>query len=376
MKIIVDCLGGDNSPSANVEGGLLSLKQYADLELVFIGNAEEISNVLKDKEYDSNRIGIIDAPEAVSGEDKPTDAIRLKKDSSMIKGIRMLREDENISGFVSTGPTGVLVAATLLRLGRVKGVRRPAFCPILPTMNGGIVGVCDSGANVDATPEMLVQYAVLGSRYLQSVYSVENPRVALLNVGTETEKGDDLRKETFKLLSGVESINFVGNMESRDLLSGKYDLIVCDGFSGNVLIKSTEGACLEMLKKLKKLSYEENMKRFRKEQGHFIDEMISYVKSSSDTEAAAKEIGKVFSDGVFDAFSVNGRIKGRKQADLNFFMIYYVFPAILLTDEDCSAVICDSLRDEWNARFDDTYINYTTYDRLYSTFRNKIFGIF
>lgn len=131
-----------------------------------------------------------------------------------------------------------------------------------------------------------------------------------------------------------------------------------------------------MLKKLKKLSYEENMKRFRKEQGHFIDEMIGYVKSSSDTEAAAKEIGKVFSDGVFDAFSVNGRIKGRKQADLNFFMIYYVFPAILLTDEDCSAVICDSLRDEWNARFDDTNINYTTYDRLYSTFRNKIFGIF
>ncbi len=252
MKIIIDCLGGDNSPNANVEGGLLALKQFSDLSLIFIGDEKGIREVLSGKEYDSSRVEIIDAPEAVSGEDKPTDAIRLKKDSSMIRGIRMLREDETVSGFVSTGATGVLVAATLFRIGRINGIRRPAFCPVLPTMEGGVVGVCDSGANIDATPEMLVQYAILGSRYLESVYSVNNPRVALLNVGTESEKGDDLRKQTYKLLSESNVVNFVGNMESRDLLSGKYDLVVCDGFSGNVLIKSTEGTCIEILKKLKK----------------------------------------------------------------------------------------------------------------------------
>lgn len=251
MKIIIDCLGGDNSPNANVEGGLLALKQFSDLSLIFIGDEKGIREILSGKEYDSSRVEIIDAPEAVSGEDKPTDAIRLKKDSSMIRGIRMLREDETVSGFVSTGATGVLVAATLFRIGRINGIRRPAFCPVLPTMEGGVVGVCDSGANIDATPEMLVQYAILGSRYLESVYSVNNPRVALLNVGTESEKGDDLRKQTYKLLSESNVVNFVGNMESRDLLSGKYDLVVCDGFSGNVLIKSTEGTCIEILKKLK-----------------------------------------------------------------------------------------------------------------------------
>ena len=252
MKIIIDCLGGDNSPNANVEGGLLALKQFSDLSLIFIGDEKGIREVLSGKEYDSSRVEIINAPEAVSGEDKPTDAIRMKKDSSMIRGIRMLREDETVSGFVSTGATGTLVAATLFRIGRINGIRRPAFCPVLPTMEGGVVGVCDSGANIDATPEMLVQYAILGSRYLESVYSVNNPRVALLNVGTESEKGDDLRKQTYKLLSESNVVNFVGNMESRDLLSGKYDLVVCDGFSGNVLIKSTEGTCIEILKKLKK----------------------------------------------------------------------------------------------------------------------------
>ena len=131
-----------------------------------------------------------------------------------------------------------------------------------------------------------------------------------------------------------------------------------------------------MLRKLKKLSYEENMKRFQNEQGHFIDEMINHVKGSEDPDAAAGEVAQEFSDGVFSAFSQKGRMNGRKQADLNFFMIYYVFPAILLTNEDCSEKLCDGIRDAWNARFTGTNINYTTYDKLYSSFRNKIFGIF
>lgn len=251
IKIAVDCLGGDHSPSANVEGALLALKDFSDISVVLYGDEKSINAELKDKDYPKDRVEIVNAPEQVDGNDKPINAVRLKKESSMIRAIKDLRENEDIKALVSCGATGVLVGASILRIGRLEGIRRPAFCPILPTMNGKIVGVCDSGANIETTPEQLRQYAVMGSDYLKKAYGIENPKVALLNVGTEEEKGDDLRREAYKLLIEEPNVNFVGNMESRDLLSGKYDLIVCDGFSGNVLIKSTEGACLEMLKRLK-----------------------------------------------------------------------------------------------------------------------------
>ena len=180
----------------------------------------------------------------------------------MMRAIRILREDETADGLISVGPTGVLIAAATMRIGRIDGVRRPAFCPILPTMDGGIVGICDSGANVECTPKMLLQFAIMGSEYLKCAYGIENPRVALLNVGTEEEKGDDLRRDAYRLLSEEDSVNFVGNMESRDLLSGKYDLVVCDGFSGNVLVKSTEGTAVELMKKIKKDIYSKGMYKF------------------------------------------------------------------------------------------------------------------
>ena len=169
----------------------------------------------------------------------------------MYRAFELLKSEENCNALVCTGSTGALLAGAVLKIGRIRGVKRPAFCPILPTMNRGIVGVCDSGANVDCDALQLTQFAVMGSLYLEKAYGVKSPRVALLNVGTEEEKGDMLRKEVYKILSETPSLNFVGNMESRDLLKGKYDLVVCDGFAGNVLIKSTEGACLEMLKLLK-----------------------------------------------------------------------------------------------------------------------------
>lgn len=255
MKLIIDCFGGDKSPAANVEGAVLALKEHEDLHLILTGDEAAIRQELGQLRYAGDRIEVVHAPEVISGEDKPTDAIRLKRESSMIKAVAMLRKDPGIAGMVSTGATGALIAAATLRLGRIRGIRRPAFCPLLPTMNGGIVGVCDSGANVDVTPEMLLHQAILGSAYLRNVYGVQSPRVALLNIGTESGKGDDLRKTAYPMLQDCASINFVGNMESRDLLSGKYDLVVCDGFSGNVLIKATEGTALELLKKLKKDIY-------------------------------------------------------------------------------------------------------------------------
>ena len=251
IKIIVDCFGGDHSPEANVQGALGALGQFPDLHLILSGDEQAIKEQLAGKEYDRSRVEILHAPQVIGCDERPTDVIRLKRESSMIKAIRLLRDDDSVAAMVSTGSTGALVAAALTRIGRLQGIIRPAFCPILPTMSGGIVGVCDSGANVEVTPDHLRQFAIMASLYMENVYGIYKPRVALLNVGKEAEKGDELRQVAYNLLSETEEINFVGNMESRDLLSGNYDVVVADGFSGNVLVKSTEGTALELLKKLK-----------------------------------------------------------------------------------------------------------------------------
>lgn len=252
IKIAVDCFGGDKSPEANIDGSLAALESFSDLSLVLVGDETVIRSKLEGRSYDSSRIEILHAPDVIGCDEKPTDAIRLKRESSMVKAVRLLRDDDSVNGMVSIGSTGALVAAALTRVGRLEGVIRPAFCPILPTMDGGLVGICDSGANVEVTADHLRQFAIMASLYMQNVYGIDNPRVALLNVGTEAGKGDTIRQQAYELLQQTDNINFVGNMESRDLLSGKYDVVVCDGFSGNVLVKTTEGTALELLKKLKK----------------------------------------------------------------------------------------------------------------------------
>ncbi|MCR4848793.1 MAG: phosphate acyltransferase PlsX, partial [Bacteroidales bacterium] len=255
IKILIDCFGGDHSPQANIDGALAALAKNSDLYLIFTGDESVIREYLNGKEYDPERVEIIHAPEVIGCDERPIDVIRLKKESSMIKAVRMLRDRDDINAMVSTGSTGALVAAALTRIGRVKGVIRPAFCPILPTMNGGIVGICDSGANVEVTPDHLRQFAIMASLYMEQVYGIDKPRVAMLNVGKETEKGDEIRQKAYQLLTETPEVNFIGNMESRDLLSGSYDVVVCDGFSGNVLVKTTEGTAIELLKKLKKDIY-------------------------------------------------------------------------------------------------------------------------
>ena len=310
-------------------------KEYPDLTFVLVGDETKIRAELTEQ---GNQFEILHAPDTVSGNDKPTDAIRLKRESSMIKAIKLLREDESVDGLISVGPTGVLIAAATLRIGRIDGVRRPAFCPILPTMNGGIVGICDSGANVECTPEMLFQFAVLGSEYLKAAFGLREPRVALLNVGTEEEKGDDLHREAHKLLKGADGIHFVGNMESRDLLSGNYDLVVCDGFSGNVLVKTTEGTALELLKKIKKDIYSRGiyklgalfMKKMFEEEKHFMnyqnyggsvllgtEKIIIKGHGSSDATAVYKciEQARAMSGSRFNE-TVQEKLKGEETANV------------------------------------------------------------
>ncbi|MBO4756111.1 MAG: phosphate acyltransferase PlsX [Bacteroidales bacterium] len=255
IKILVDCFGGDHCPQAPVEAAINALEKNPDLYLMLTGDEETLRKELEGRSYPKDRLEIVHAPEVIGCDERPTDVVRLKRNSSMMKAIILLRDRDDIAGMVSTGSTGALVTGALVRLGRIPGVIRPAFCPILPTMDGGLAGICDSGANMMVTPAHLRQFAIMSSLYMANVYGVKNPRTALLNVGKEAEKGDETRQEAYKLLQETPSVNFVGNMESRDFLSGNYDVVVADGFSGNVLVKTTEGTALELLKKLKKDIY-------------------------------------------------------------------------------------------------------------------------
>ena len=255
VKILVDTLGGDNSPKANIDGAIMALKENNDIHLILVGDEAVIKTSLDEAKVDMQRVSIVHAPDVIDCNDKPTEAMKQKKESSLYKCYEMLRSEEDIGALVSSGSTGAILVGAVLKLGRIKGVKRPAFCPILPTMDGNIVGLTDSGANVDCDAELLRQFAVMGSLYLEKAYGVSNPRVKLLNVGVEEEKGDLLRKEVHQVLKEEKKINFTGNMEAREFITGCCDLVVADGFSGNVLLKSTEGACMEVMKLMKGAFY-------------------------------------------------------------------------------------------------------------------------
>ncbi len=255
VKILVDTLGGDNSPKANIDGAIMALKENNDIHLILVGDENVIKTSLEEAKVDMERVSIVHAPDVIDCNDKPTEAMKQKKESSLYKCYEMLRSEEDIGALVSSGSTGAILVGAVLKLGRIKGVKRPAFCPILPTMDGNIVGLTDSGANVDCDAELLRQFAVMGSLYLEKAYGVNNPRVKLLNVGIEEEKGDLLRKEVHQVLKEEKKINFTGNMEAREFITGCCDLVVADGFSGNVLLKSTEGACMEVMKLMKGAFY-------------------------------------------------------------------------------------------------------------------------
>ena len=250
IKIVIDAFGGDNAPSEIVKGAILAVNKNDDVHIVLAGDEEKILPLLETETYNKEQISILDAKDVISNNESPTEAIRLKKDSSLVKALDLCKEDESVAGIISAGSTGAVLTGAFMKLGRIKGIFRPALCPILPTVTGGQVSICDCGANMDCKPEYLEQFAVMGSAYL-NLFGKKKPRVALLNVGTEDHKGDTRSKETFALLKENKHINFVGNMEARDLLTGEYDLVVTDGFAGNVLLKSAEGAIKGLLKVMK-----------------------------------------------------------------------------------------------------------------------------
>lgn len=248
MKIVVDAFGGDKAPLEIVEGAVMAIQKNKELEIILCGKQAEIEKILAGR---TERIEIVDADEVVLNTDHPTEAIRKKKNSSLVRAYDILRENEDVVGLVSAGSTGAVLAGAIMKIGRIRGISRPALAPILPTKKDSDVLLVDSGANVDCKPVNLLHFALMGSVYYSILYGVENPRVALLNNGSEEGKGNELVKETFPILQNAP-INFIGNREGGDYMSGEVDVMVADGFAGNALLKGSEGAVAAVLSVMKK----------------------------------------------------------------------------------------------------------------------------
>lgn len=250
MRIILDGMGGDHAPDAIVEGAVQAIKQMRpEDEIILVGLEGLLHEKLMKYGYHGRRITVCDATEVISNDDAPVMAVRRKKDSSIVKGLRMVKEGEG-DVFISAGSTGALLAGGLLILGRVKGIDRPTLATIYPVIGGEPALLTDAGANAECKPRNLFEFGVMGSIYMEKVLNRENPSVGLVNLGTEREKGTPLTKEAFGLLESSD-LNFVGNIETRDLQNAVCDVIVTDGFTGNACVKLTEGLGLMMLHMMK-----------------------------------------------------------------------------------------------------------------------------
>lgn len=249
MKIVVDAFGGDNAPSEVIEGAVLALEKHPNLQLILCGDEKTIKELLNGRF--EHRVEILHAPEVITNDDTPTLAIRNKTNSSLVKAFDVLKENEDVIALVSAGPTGAILTGSIMKIGRIKGISRPALAPVLPTkVSGKDVLLIDSGANVDCKPINLQHFALMGSAYYSILYGVENPRVGLLSNGTEDHKGNELTKEAFPLIK-ASPVNFIGNVEAREYMSGTIDVMVAEGFAGNVLLKGSEGAVAAVFSLLK-----------------------------------------------------------------------------------------------------------------------------
>ena len=254
MKIIVDAMGGDNAPRSNVEGALEAVRELG-LEVALVGRGDEILAVLREMGMNEPPPGleIVHTAEVVEMEDNPATAFKEKKDSSLIVGLTLVKEGKG-DAFVSAGSTGALLSAATLITKRIKGIRRAALAPKLPIPGGAIL--IDAGATAECTPEYLLQFAFMGSYYAEHILGKPEPRVGLLNIGAEESKGTDLQRESYALLKAADKegrIHFVGNIEAREAVLGGVDVIVCDGYSGNIFLKTLEGTALLMAGEMKKM---------------------------------------------------------------------------------------------------------------------------
>ena len=280
VKIVVDAMGGDFAPTEQVLGAVKALAEDKELSLILVGDKPQIEAVLSNCKYDSSRLEIVHTTETIGMEEIPTKAVKTKKDSSLVVAFRLLK-DGKADGLVSSGSTGAVLTAGVLILGRIKGVSRPALCPIVPNHRGEGTFICDCGANLECKPINLVHFAIMATAYAQSAYGKQNPKVGLLNNGTEDHKGLLLQQETNAILKKLDCVNYVGNVEGRDLMYGDIDVLVADGFTGNIATKSVEGCGKEVSTMMKK-EFKKNL--FSKLRALLCGDIIKQIKGSLDYE--------------------------------------------------------------------------------------------
>ena len=250
MIIAVDAMGGDNAPEAVVKGALKAVNSFDDITLKLVGKEDLISNYLEDQSYNQERLQIINATEEITMEDSPAKAIRKKKDSSIVVASELVKKGD-AEALIAAGSTGAAMSAGVLKVGRLKGIKRPAISTLFPTENKPTL-ILDAGANANAEPEYLQQFALMGQIYAKKILNRDKPKIGLMNVGEEKGKGSKLTNEAFELIDNDKRIdNFAGNIEGRDIFTGEYDVIVTDGFTGNVILKTTEGLAEFMFSLLK-----------------------------------------------------------------------------------------------------------------------------
>ena len=237
--IALDAMGGDHAPDAIVEGAIRGLRKFKDIEILLTGPQEKLENLIADANDVKERITIENATQVITMEDSPMMAVRTKKDSSLVVAMNAVREGR-AGAVVSAGSTGAILAGGMFKIGRIPGIERPALAPVLPGLKKNFM-LIDCGANVDCQPKYLLQFGLMGSVYMKSVLDVKDPHVGLVNIGAEAEKGNKLVKETYELMVQQTGYNFVGNCEARDIFTGDYDVVVADGFAGNIILKHTEG---------------------------------------------------------------------------------------------------------------------------------------
>ena len=252
LKIIVDAMGGDNAPAEIVKGALDAVKERPDFKVVLTGDEALVNHELEKYTYDASRAEVVACTQVITNDDVPTQAVRAKRDSSLVVGLNMLKNDPEAGGFVSAGSTGAVLTGGIMFVGRLKGVMRPALCHGIPNVRGEITLLCDCGANAECKPAYLAQFGVMASAYAKAAYGVKEPRVGLLTNGTEEHKGDPLHQEAHQLLKETKGIHFAGNVEGRDIMYGDVDVVVSDGFSGNVALKAIEGCGKTVASMLKK----------------------------------------------------------------------------------------------------------------------------
>lgn len=313
MKIIaVDAMGGDNAPQAIVEGVNRAVADYSDIQIQLYGDESKIKPYLTP----SDRVSIVHTTEKIDSDDEPAKAIRRKKEASMVLAARAVKNGE-AHAVLSAGNTGALLAAGIFVVGRIKGIDRPGLMSTLPTTDGQGFDMMDLGANAENTAKHLYQYAVMGSFYAQKVRGIKQPRVALLNNGTESSKGDTLRKEVFTLLAEDTSLNFIGNVEARELLNGVADVVVTDGFTGNAVLKSVEGTAISIMSQLKTAIKTGGWKT--KIGALFLKDSLSQLKSRLDYSSAGGAVllglkaPVVKSHGSSDAGAIYHTIKQIRQ---------------------------------------------------------------